>query len=79
MSRRRRNPMAIPFQDRAQHQPPGLDGTYTDSCVVCLQGCDTGLAFRGEAEWVLAGLHVLGIPDDEAEQMLTNVTGCEPG
>lgn len=71
--------MAIPFEQRAQHQPPGLDGTYTGSCAVCLQGCDTALAFRGEAEWALAGLRVLGVPGDEAEKILTLVTGCEPG
>jgi hypothetical protein len=71
--------MAVPFEDRAQHHPPGLNGTYTGSCVVCLQGCDTALAFRGEAEWVLAGLRVLGLPDDEAAKTLTEVTGCAPG
>jgi hypothetical protein len=71
--------MAIPFTDRAKHQPPGLDGTYTGACVVCLQGCDTALAFRGEAEWVIAGLRVLGLPGDEAEKTLTDITGCEPG
>jgi hypothetical protein len=71
--------MAIPFEDRARHQPPGLDGSYTGSCVVCLQGCDTALAFRGEAEWVIAGLRVLGLPSDEAEQTLAHITGCAPG
>jgi hypothetical protein len=79
MSRRRRKPKAIPFEERAQHQPPGLDGTYTGSCVVCLQGCDTALAFRGEAAWVIAGLRVLGLPADEAEETLTEITGNAPG
>jgi hypothetical protein len=71
--------MAIPFEDRAQHQPPGIEGTYRGSCVVCLQGCDTGLAFRGEAEWIIAGLQVLGLPAHEAETTVTAYTGCEPG
>jgi hypothetical protein len=43
-----------------QRQPnlpaPGLQGTYEGSCVICLQGCDTGLQFTGEAEWLVAGL-----------------------
>jgi hypothetical protein len=59
--------------------PPGLDGTWRDSCVVCLRGTDTGLAFTGEAEWVLAGLEVLGIPKNQAANMLEQVTGCDPG
>lgn len=63
---------------------PGLDGTYTGSCVVCLNGCDTGLAFVGEAEWGMAGLHYLGVPTDQAETMvmeqLAKVYGItEPG
>jgi hypothetical protein len=70
---------AIPLEDRVQHQPPRLNGTYTSSCVVCLQGCDTALAFRGEAEWVIAGLCVLWVPLDEAGKILTFATGCEPG
>ena len=59
--------------------PPGLDGTWRDSCVVCLQGTDTGLAFVGEAEWVIAGLTVLGIPEDQGTTMISEVTGCAPG
>jgi hypothetical protein len=59
--------------------PPGLDGTYRDSCMVCLRGSDTGLAFRGEAEFVLAGLHHLGIPDDQCEVLVSHFTGCDPG
>ena len=41
-----------------EHPPaPGLDGTHRDSCVVCLQGTDTGLSFTGPAEWAIAGLN----------------------
>lgn len=58
---------------------PNLNGDYRDSCVVCLKGTDTGLAFVGEAEWVLAGLRVLGVPDDQASETLGAVTGCQPG
>lgn len=60
-------------------RPPGLGGDYADSCVACLRGTDTGLAFAGEAEWSLAGMRVLGIPDDIAHVMLEQNTGCEPG
>lgn len=58
---------------------PGLNGTYTGTCVVCLGATDTGLAFVGEAEWAIGGLHHLGIPADQAEELVTNITGCEPG
>ena len=49
---------------------PGLDGTYSGSCIVCLNGCDTGLAFVGEAEWGMAGLHALGVPQEQAQQIV---------
>jgi len=58
---------------------PGLDGTYRGACVVCLRGTDTGLAFSGEAEWAIAGLMGMGIPQDEASLMVSNSTGCDPG
>ena len=46
--------------------PPGLDGTYRDSCTVCGTGTDTGVTFRGSAEWCIAGLVVLGVPLKQA-------------
>lgn len=58
---------------------PGLDGTYRGSCVVCLRGTDTGLAFVGEGEWAIAGLMRLGIPRGEASIMVSAATGCDPG
>ena len=80
MSRRRRRQRAVPLEAQAQHQPPGLDGTYAGSCVVCLQGCDTALVLQGEAEWIVAGLTVLGITDvDEATAVVSQGTGCAPG
>ena len=36
------------------------------SCIVCLHGTDTALAFRGSVEWVAAGLCALGVPADQA-------------
>jgi hypothetical protein len=37
-----------------------------ESCIVCYRGdVMTGIAFRGEAEWVLAGLKVLGVPEED--------------
>ena len=50
----------------ARKRPPGLDGTYTGTCVACLRGTDTALAFRGPAEWAAAGLVRLGLPMAEA-------------
>jgi hypothetical protein len=42
-----------------------------DACVCCLRGdTTTGLAFEGCAEWCIAGLINLGIPDDEATHMV---------
>lgn len=62
--------------------PPNLQGNYQGSCVVCLHGTDTALAFVGEAEWLVAGLDVLGIPDDEADIMVAEFfegKGADPG
>lgn len=58
---------------------PNLQGDYEDSCAVCLRGTDTGLAFTGEAEWAIAGLYRLGIPQDQGAAMVEMFTGCEPG
>jgi hypothetical protein len=52
---------------------PGLQGDYRGTCMVCLRPTDTGLAFQGEAEWIIAGYHVLGIPEDQAHQMLAQM------
>lgn len=46
--------------------PPGLDGTYRDTCIACLGATDTALGVRGEREWHAAFLHVLGVPIDQA-------------
>jgi hypothetical protein len=56
---------------------PELVGKGT--CAVCLRPTDTGLAFRGEAEWVIAGLMGLRVPQEQAEAMLSGFTGCGPG
>ena len=59
--------------------PPGLDGTYRGTCVICGRGTDTAIAFRGEAEWVIAGGIKLGLPEPQASRMLELATGCDPG
>jgi hypothetical protein len=51
--------------------------------LACLRGTDTGLIFAGQAEWAIAGLTVLGLPDSDAQAM-TAMTwaeqyGCAPG
>lgn len=45
---------------------PGLQGSYSGSCVVCLRGTDTGFAVRGDAEAVIAALIAAGVPESEA-------------
>jgi hypothetical protein len=64
---------------RLKMPEPGFQGDYTDSCIVCLQGCDTGLAFRGEAEWAVAGLRNLGVEHDVSATIIEQMFGCEPG
>ena len=59
--------------------PPNLQGDYHGSCVVCLQGTDTGIAFVGPAEWAVAGLMTLGIPEDQAFDTISFGTGCDRG
>lgn len=44
----------------------GLQGDFRGTCVVCLRPTDTVLGFRGSAEWVIVGLQVLGVPEDQA-------------
>jgi hypothetical protein len=56
--------------DPSQLPPPNLQGNYRGACFVCMRGTDTGLTFRGSGEWLLAGLLVLGVPEDQAEQTL---------
>jgi hypothetical protein len=48
----------------------GLRGDYRDSCTVCLQGTDSALALRGELEWIAAALIHLGIPFEEACELV---------
>lgn len=42
--------------------PPGLRGDYSDTCVICLRGTDTGIGLAGRSQFVAAVLHVLGVP-----------------
>ena len=58
--------------------PPGIDGTWTGSCVVCLRGTDTAFGLDGEPEWVAAALMTLGIPLEEAVPLM-NVDWSVPG
>ena len=46
--------------------PPGLQGDRTATCIACIRPTDTALAFAGPAEWILAGLHTLGVPPEQA-------------
>jgi len=44
----------------------GLDGTYRDTCVSCMQPTDTALFIVGPAEAQIAFLKRLGMPYEEA-------------
>jgi phosphodiesterase PdeA-like protein len=47
---------------------------------LCLHGTDTGLGFGpAAAEWALASLRLLGLPDDQAEQLVRVATGGTGG
>ena len=55
-----------------------------NSCVVCFAGDTlTGLLFRGEPEWAVAGFWRLGVPKREARQMILDIArdryGCDAG
>jgi hypothetical protein len=72
--------MAMMERGETMEHPPGLQGTYEGACTICLQGCDTALVFGGQAEWIVAGLMMLGIRDyDEAVAMVSQATGCDLG
>ena len=61
--------------------PPNLQGNYSGSCVMCLRGTDTALAFTGEAEWLIAGLINLGLARDDANRTafaMFEDMGCDP-
>ncbi|WP_331761260.1 hypothetical protein OG225_42945 (plasmid) [Nocardia sp. NBC_01377] len=62
----------------ASFPPPGLDGTYSATCVRCLRGTDTGVAFEGSAEWAIAGLVSLGLPVEQAVAALGWTDGSVP-
>jgi hypothetical protein len=48
----------------------GLQGDYRDSCFICLRGTDSALGFQGEPEWICAALIHLGIPEEEATELV---------
>jgi hypothetical protein len=49
---------------------PGLQGDHRGTCVVCIRPTDTGLKFKGDAEWIIASLMVLGLSQDVAYGVL---------
>lgn len=64
MSKRKRQPESV--ADLMSRRSPGLDGTYSGTCMKCMRPTDTTLAVRGEPEWHAAFLIILGLPKDEA-------------
>jgi len=58
---------------------PGMQGDYHEACVICMRGTDSGMAFVGPAEMVVAALSVLGVPDDEAALTAAAAWGTPPG
>ena len=57
----------------------GIRGDFADSCTVCMKGTDTGLAFVGEAEWIMAGMVRMGIPIDQVPGTFGACVGSAPG
>ena len=55
-----------------------------NSCVVCFKGdVSTAVGFIGEAEWLMAGLEVAGVPNNQAiamvERQAAEQYGCDAG
>lgn len=40
-----------------------LQGDHRGTCIVCFKPTDTGLGFRDDAEWCIAGLQTLGVAE----------------
>lgn len=59
-------------------QTPGLDGTHSQSCVACLRGTDTAVAFTGPVEWAVAGVQVMGVEPAAALMCVAQVLDCAP-
>jgi hypothetical protein len=58
--------------------PPGLNGTYDGTCIVCVMPTDTALAVVGEGEWHHAFLEMLGILEDEVPAVLHSMWSSQP-
>jgi hypothetical protein len=50
--------------------PPGLQGDYAGSCFVCMKPTELGVATLGDVDFTMAFLVALGVPDDEADQLI---------
>ena len=49
-----------------------------ESCIVCFKGdTTTAVAFRGPAEWLIAGLWRLGVPKEQAEATILQLAHDE--
>lgn len=57
----------------------GLNGTFAETCVSCLQPTDTAIGVRAEAEFHIAFLMQFNIPNDQAGGMVSLGTGCDDG
>ena len=57
---------APPEKELLDGQSGDIDGTYRDSCVVCLQGCDSAAIFSGTAVAHARFLMDCGMTQDEA-------------
>jgi hypothetical protein len=54
------------------------------SCFGCFKGdTTTGLILEGEAEWIIAALGVIGVPEKEVHDFVYGIAeeryGCDPG
>lgn len=68
MSKRKRHGAKV--EKLAERRAPGLDGTYSGTCVGCLRATDTALAVKGDPEWHAAFLVNIGLPMKEASALV---------
>jgi hypothetical protein len=77
------NAEAVIHESTLEHGVDDRDRRVThtkadDSCIVCGRSTDTGLGFVGETEWVVAGLVKLGVSEERAFTLVSQMMGNPP-
>jgi hypothetical protein len=76
---RRRDARELQRRYPGRFPAPGMQGDYTEACVVCLSGTDTAVCVQGEPEFIAAAMHQLGVPLNDVPGTLSATMECEPG